>query len=183
MYIIFSPVFPKGSTNNPPGILKSRNHRNQLLVKTVTLNSLAKPNPARVPDKDVLLTNCTNEMIENENKFTVWTTAILTRIHKWYLISSPCTPIPRQVKHSVIWPLGEERQLTAGLRGSSVAAQPQYTANVNALELGRASQTLCPLHNDCCGNMRLRWLPWQSRRPLAANLQQQRCHKSTDTFW
>ena len=85
-------------------------HRNQLLVRTGTLKCLAKPNPATIPSNDLLLSknpakdpilvNCTNEVIENESKLPVWTTATLTRLHKWYLISSPWTPIAPQMKPS-----------------------------------------------------------------------------------
>ena len=56
-------------------------HRNQLLVRTATLKCLAKPNPAAIPSKDLLLyknpanepilVNCTNEVIENESKLPV----------------------------------------------------------------------------------------------------------------
>ena len=85
-------------------------HRNQLLVRTGTLKCLAKPNPAAIPSNDLLLSknpanepilvNCTNEVIENESKLPVWTTATLTRLHKWYLISSPWTPIAPQMRPS-----------------------------------------------------------------------------------
>ena len=85
-------------------------HRNQLLVRTGTLKCLAKPNPAAIPSNDWLffknpakepiLVNCTNEVIENESKLPVWTTATLTRLHKWYLISSPWTPIAPQMRPS-----------------------------------------------------------------------------------
>ena len=85
-------------------------HRNQLLVRTRTLKCLAKPNPAAIPSNDLLLSknpanepilvNCTNEVIENESKLPVWTTATLTRLHKWYLISSPWTPIAPQMRPS-----------------------------------------------------------------------------------
>ena len=85
-------------------------HRNQLLVRTGTLKCLAKPNQAAIPSNDWLffknpakepiLVNCTNEVIENESKLPVWTTATLTRLHKWYLISSPWTPIAPQMRPS-----------------------------------------------------------------------------------
>ena len=85
-------------------------HRDQLLVRTGTLKCLAKTNPAAIPSNDLLLSknpakkpilvNCTNEVIENESKLPVWTTATLTRLHKWYLISSPWTPIVPQIKPS-----------------------------------------------------------------------------------
>ena len=85
-------------------------HRNQLLVRTGTLKCLAKPNPAAIPSNDLLLSknpanepilvNCTNEVIENESKLPVSTTATLTLLHKWYLISSPWTPIASQMRPS-----------------------------------------------------------------------------------
>ena len=85
-------------------------HRNQLLVRRVTLKCLAKPNPATIPHNDLLLSknpakdpilvNCTNQVIENESKLPVWTTATLTRLHKWYLIRSPWTPIALQMRSS-----------------------------------------------------------------------------------
>ena len=84
-------------------------HRNQLLVRTGTLKCLAKPNPAAIPSNDLLLSknpanepilvNCYNEVIKNESKLPVWTTATLTRLHKWYLISSPWTPIAPQMTY------------------------------------------------------------------------------------
>ena len=85
-------------------------HRNQLLVPTGTLKCLAKPNQAAIPSNDLLLSKnpanepilvkCTNEVIENESKLPVWTTATLTILHKWYLISSPWTPIASQMRPS-----------------------------------------------------------------------------------
>ena len=85
-------------------------HRNQLLVRTGTLKCLTKPNPAAIPSnalllsknpaKEPILVNCTNEVIENESKLPVWTTATLTRLHKWYLISSAWTPIAPQMRPS-----------------------------------------------------------------------------------
>ena len=100
---IIWPIFPKG--NRPMSRL-----RNQLLVRTGTLKCLAKPNPAAIPSNDLLLSknpanepilvNCTNEVIENESKLPVSTTATLTRLHKWYLISSPWTPIAPQMRPS-----------------------------------------------------------------------------------
>ena len=85
-------------------------HRNQLLVRTGTLKCLSRPNTAAIPSNDLLLSknpakepilvNCTNENIENESKLPVWTTATLTRLHKWYLSSSPWTPIAPQMRPS-----------------------------------------------------------------------------------
>ena len=85
-------------------------HRNQLLVRTGILKCLAKPNPAAVPSNDLLLTKKTAkepilvkrtiEVIENESKLPVWTTATLTRLFKWYLNSSPWTPIAFQIRSS-----------------------------------------------------------------------------------
>ena len=85
-------------------------HRNQLLVRTGTLKCLAKPNPAAIPSNDLLfsknpanepiLVNCTNEVIENESKLLVSTTATLTLFYKWFLISSPWTPIAPQMRPS-----------------------------------------------------------------------------------
>ena len=85
-------------------------HRNQLFVRTGTLKCLARPNPAAMlsnnfllsknPAKEPILVKCTNEVIENESKLPVWTTATLTRLHKWYLISSPWTPIAPQMRPS-----------------------------------------------------------------------------------
>ena len=83
-------------------------HRNQFLVRAGTLKCLAKPNPATIPSNDLMLSknpakepnlvNCTNEVIKNESKLLVSTTATLTRLYKWYLISSPWTPIAPQMR-------------------------------------------------------------------------------------
>ena len=85
-------------------------HRNQLLVRTGTLKCLAKPIPAAIPSNDLLYSKnlanepihvqCANEVIENESKLPVSTTTTLTRLHKWYLISSPWTPIAPQMRPS-----------------------------------------------------------------------------------
>ena len=85
-------------------------HRNQLLVRTGTLKCLAKPNPAAIPSndwmlsknpaKEPILVTFTNEVIENESKLPIWTTAALTRLYKWYLISSPWTPTASQMRPS-----------------------------------------------------------------------------------
>ena len=81
--------------------------KNQLLVRTGTLKCLAKPNPAAVPSNDLLLSKNpakepilvkrTIEVIENESKLPVWTTATLTRLFNWFLNSSPWTPIIFQI--------------------------------------------------------------------------------------
>ena len=85
-------------------------HRNQLLVPTGTLKCLAKPNPAAISSNDLLvsknpanepiLVKRTNGVIENERKLPIWTTATFTRLHKWYLISLPWTPIAPQMRPS-----------------------------------------------------------------------------------
>ena len=100
---IIWPIFPKG--NRPMS-------RPQKSTPAPNRDSkcLAKPNPAAIPSNDLLLSknpanepilvNCTNQVIENESKLPVSTTATLTRLYKWYLITSPWTPIAPQMRPS-----------------------------------------------------------------------------------
>ena len=97
------PIFPNGNRpmSRPQKSTPGPNRDSKVI---------AKPNPAAIPSNDLLLSknpgnepilvNCTNEVIENESKLPVSTTATLTLLYKWYLISSPWTPIAPQMRPS-----------------------------------------------------------------------------------